>query len=234
MLILNQKKKWTDTLPADVYTRLCECRNVKSDIRIMVDCKWAFMKENGKHNEGFTKADALTDILDWLDSNHQWLLCDLTKEEYDDLREDKTMTTKSYTIGEIAAWIDAISAYEEHSTDSLYTVEDAVTDLEAHKQFMGDDADIDLNAITPEQYMEAMNHNILHVWKSYVPAHKEEENHGAKYDPDFVEDWISWTKAAYIRVYGPEKWRSLTDDQKHEVVMILARDTEKALERMEA
>ena len=141
------------------------------------------------------------------------------------------MTTKSYTIAEIAAWIDAISAYEEHSTDSLYTVEDAAGDLESHKEFMGDDADIDLDAITPEQYMEAMNYNIQHVWKSYTPP-KAEEKPAA--DDDFVEDWINWVKAAYIKVYGPEKWYSLTDQQKHDVVMILARDTEKALMRMEA
>lgn len=142
------------------------------------------------------------------------------------------MTTKSYTMEEIAAWIDSISAYEEHSTDSLYSAEDAAVDLESHRECMGDDADIDLNAITPEQYAEAMNHNILHVWKSYAP--KEEENHASAADDDFVEGWISWVKAAYIKVYGPEKWRALTDQQKHDVVMILARDTENALLRMEA
>ena len=29
---------------------------------------------------------------------------------------------------------------------------------------------------------------------------------------------------AYINVYGVEKWNSLTDDQKHDVIMTIAKD----------
>ena len=74
---------WTEGLPSDVYMRLCECRNVRSDVKVLVDAKWAWMVKNGKKELGFTKGDALADILDLLDSNSQWV--DLTRDEYDEL-----------------------------------------------------------------------------------------------------------------------------------------------------
>ncbi len=76
-------KRWTDLLPGDVSRRLAECRNTRDDVQILVNVKWAFMKERGKDKEGFTKEDALVDILDLLDSNSQYL--DLSREEYDAL-----------------------------------------------------------------------------------------------------------------------------------------------------
>lgn len=36
---------------------------------------------------------------------------------------------------------------------------------------------------------------------------------------------------AYIKVMGKEKWNSLTKQEKHDVVMILARDVTKDLQR---
>lgn len=46
---------------------------------------------------------------------------------------------------------------------------------------------------------------------------------------------MNWTinliKNAYIKVMGAEKWASLTDDEKHDVVMILAKDLIKAAEQ---
>ena len=76
-------KRWTDLLPGDVSRRLAECRNTRADVQILVNVRWAFMKEQGKDKEGFTKEDALVDILDLLDSNSQYL--DLSREEYDAL-----------------------------------------------------------------------------------------------------------------------------------------------------
>lgn len=45
-----------------------------------------------------------------------------------------------------------------------------------------------------------------------------------------MENLIETMEAAYIRVMGIEKWESLTDTQKHDVIMILVKDTLKALE----
>lgn len=78
--------KWTDHLPADVYTRLCNCRSRREDIETLVNTRWWYMKETGKDKEGFTKEDALVYILDLLDSNSQYI--DLTRVEYDALRKD--------------------------------------------------------------------------------------------------------------------------------------------------
>ena len=78
--------KWTDKLPPHVYTRLCECRNTRNDIEILVNTRWEYMKEVGYDKRGYTKEDALVYILDLLDSNSQYL--DLTRAEYDALRKE--------------------------------------------------------------------------------------------------------------------------------------------------
>ncbi len=80
---------WTDKLmevATDTYTRLRACRNTKKDIETLVNVKWATMVEAGKREEGFTKEDALIDVLDLLDCNGQCF--DLSKEEYDELKRD--------------------------------------------------------------------------------------------------------------------------------------------------
>lgn len=79
-------KNWMTNLPGDVYNRLCECRSRRSDLETLVNVRWAAMIEAGKKEQGFTKEDALADILDLLDSNNQWV--DLTREEYDSLKEE--------------------------------------------------------------------------------------------------------------------------------------------------
>lgn len=79
----SMKKKWTDNLPNDVYDRLCHCRTIRSDLPALVNAKWLSFVENGKADQGFTKEDALVDILDLLDCNSQYL--DLTREEYESL-----------------------------------------------------------------------------------------------------------------------------------------------------
>ncbi len=43
---------------------------------------------------------------------------------------------------------------------------------------------------------------------------------------------IDAVEAAYIKVMGAEKWNSLTDRQKHNVVMILVRDMNKTLDKI--
>ena len=49
-----------------------------------------------------------------------------------------------------------------------------------------------------------------------------------------MKDIIAIIQEAYIKTYGPEKWQSLTDQQRHDVIMTLARDTLKALETLDA
>ena len=79
------KQTWIDYLPADVSRRLEECRNTKEDLPVLVEARWRWDKE---HDPELTKEDSLTTILDWLDSNHQWSLCDMSREEYDRLIRD--------------------------------------------------------------------------------------------------------------------------------------------------
>lgn len=43
------------------------------------------------------------------------------------------------------------------------------------------------------------------------------------------EKMVNIISEAYISVYGVEKWNSLSNKEKHDVVMILAKDLEKAL-----
>ena len=46
------------------------------------------------------------------------------------------------------------------------------------------------------------------------------------------QDWekmVEQIKEAYIKVMGIEKWNSLTNQQKHDAVMIIVRDALKAL-----
>ena len=81
---MNTTKCWTDKLPDDVLNRLCNCRSRRSDLQILVNVKWAAMVEAGKKEEGFTKEDALVQILELLDSNGQ--LFDLSRAEYDGLK----------------------------------------------------------------------------------------------------------------------------------------------------
>ena len=39
-----------------------------------------------------------------------------------------------------------------------------------------------------------------------------------------TEKMINMIAEAYIKVMGQEKWNSLTEDQKHDVVMMIAKD----------
>ena len=82
--------RWTDKLDGEVLERLGNCRSTKADLPVLVNARWSWMKEQGKDQEGLTKEDALACVLDLLDSNGQWMLADLTREEYDELAVDLT------------------------------------------------------------------------------------------------------------------------------------------------
>lgn len=75
-----------DYLKTDVYERLCNCCSRKEDLPYLVNARWRIMQDKGKDKEGFTKEDALIQVLELLDSNGQWELGDLTREEYDELK----------------------------------------------------------------------------------------------------------------------------------------------------
>lgn len=79
------KGTWTYGLPSDVHLRLCECRNTKADLPVLVNTRWSWMKTQEKYS-GFSKEDALVFILELLDANSQWELADLTKDEYNELK----------------------------------------------------------------------------------------------------------------------------------------------------
>ena len=44
-----------------------------------------------------------------------------------------------------------------------------------------------------------------------------------------ADKMIDMIAEAYIKVMGIEKWNSLSDNEKHEAVMTMARDLDKAL-----
>ena len=45
-----------------------------------------------------------------------------------------------------------------------------------------------------------------------------------------MENIINMVKESYIKVMGQEKWNSLIDQEKHDVVMILVKDMLNALQ----
>lgn len=77
------RKHWTDNLAEDVSTRLANCRTRKEDLPALVNAKWLSYQESGKAEKGFTKEDALAEVLELLDCNSCFF--DLTKEEYHQL-----------------------------------------------------------------------------------------------------------------------------------------------------
>jgi len=77
------KKTWMDNLKSDVSERLGACRTIKADLPHLVNAKWLAFQENGKADKGFTKEDALVEILELLDCNSCYF--DLTRDEYDEL-----------------------------------------------------------------------------------------------------------------------------------------------------
>lgn len=76
-------KKWTERLGNDVYNRLCHCCTKIQDLPELVNAKWAQYRVEGKDKKGFTKEDALIDVLELLDCNG--IIFDLTVDEYENL-----------------------------------------------------------------------------------------------------------------------------------------------------
>ena len=76
----------TEYLSGPVLTRLAECRTIKRDLPELVNAMWRHYKDEKKDLEGFTKEDALVAVLEWLDCNNNDF--DLTREEYDSLKEE--------------------------------------------------------------------------------------------------------------------------------------------------
>lgn len=71
--------KWTDYLSSDVYSRLCRCASLKSDILPLAQARWTTLKTK----PWFRKEDALVAVLELLDCNNNYF--DLTHDEYDDI-----------------------------------------------------------------------------------------------------------------------------------------------------
>ena len=49
---------------------------------------------------------------------------------------------------------------------------------------------------------------------------------------EFFEFYISKFREVYIGVYGADKWNSLTDKEKHDAIMMSARDLRKVMSEM--
>ncbi len=60
------------------YIRLCECRNVQSDVVKMAKLMYKYNKEK------FDPVDCLIRMLEWMDMNGQWEIADLTQKQFND------------------------------------------------------------------------------------------------------------------------------------------------------
>lgn len=80
-------KEWYDYLDEPIYRRLCECRTIKADLPALVNAKFRSFKDLGKQGElGYTKEDALIEVLKLLDCNG--FDADISVAEYNSLKED--------------------------------------------------------------------------------------------------------------------------------------------------
>lgn len=74
---MNTKINWEKHLPEDIYIRLCECRNKRSDLVPLA-------KVIKLYNPDATNEDCFILALEWVgDWNGQFTVTDLTEEEYD-------------------------------------------------------------------------------------------------------------------------------------------------------
>ena len=81
---MSNNKHWTDYLSHDVYMRLSNCRTTKNDLSVLIDAKWQWAQDTERY-DGYTKEDALVDILDLLDCNGLDSVTELTIEEWRNL-----------------------------------------------------------------------------------------------------------------------------------------------------
>lgn len=47
-----------------------------------------------------------------------------------------------------------------------------------------------------------------------------------------IDKMVEMMKAAYIEIMGVEKWNSLTEEEQHDVIMLMVKDATKALDRI--
>lgn len=78
---IDPRSQWSDSLPADVWDRLCHCRSRKEDILPLAQAKWSYIK--AKFGDKYCKEDALVLVVEHLDSNNQDF--ELTREEWNDI-----------------------------------------------------------------------------------------------------------------------------------------------------
>jgi hypothetical protein len=76
---------WLSFVPEDIYNRLCACKNKKEDLPVLVNAKWKWMQKEGKDKEGYTKEDAVVEVLETLSENSQWQLANISNDEWDEL-----------------------------------------------------------------------------------------------------------------------------------------------------
>lgn len=74
------RSQWGDSLPDDVWNRLCHCRSRKEDVLPLAQAKWQYIKNK---NREYTKEDALVCVIEHLDCNGQDF--ELTREEWNDI-----------------------------------------------------------------------------------------------------------------------------------------------------
>ena len=68
---------------------------------------------------------------------------------------------------------------------------------------------------------------VLYTHRGKTPDIDEEANKMT--NEKFFEMFIEAARNAYIEVMGKEKWVSLTDKEKHDYVMFMAKDMAKAM-----
>lgn len=78
---------WVTRLPDDVLRRLCDCKSTMADLPILVNARWAWMRNQEKYRK-HTKEDAVIYILELLESNSQYYMAYLTEDEYRELKRE--------------------------------------------------------------------------------------------------------------------------------------------------
>ena len=74
---------WMKALTPEVYGRLVNCATRRADLPELVNVRWLDYQLRGKDKHGYTKEDALVEVLELLDENGREF--DLTIDEYNEL-----------------------------------------------------------------------------------------------------------------------------------------------------
>lgn len=77
-----QRIPWEKYIPGDALDRLADCRNRKSDLKVLRDALYQYILDNNQQ-DNFGIEDAAELALEWVgDWNNQYTLTDLTVDEY--------------------------------------------------------------------------------------------------------------------------------------------------------